>query len=226
MKLHCHPASTTCRPIMLLAAEDAIPLEMEVVDLFVGEQHSERFAAISPNRAVSVLDDGEFRLTECSAILKYLAERTGSAAYPSEARERARINALMDWFNTGFYREFGYGLVYPQVLPHHAWPDRATEAVALRRAEEEARRFLDVLDGHWLAGGNPYLGGAVPNLADYMGAAYATIGELVEFDFASWPRVTRWLKAMKERPSWAPANVAFEGWRAIARTARLSKAAA
>jgi hypothetical protein len=32
-------------------------------------------------------------------------------------RARARTNALIDWFNTGFYRSFGYGLIYPQALP-------------------------------------------------------------------------------------------------------------
>ena len=226
MKLHYHPASTTCRPIMLLAAEEAIPLELEVVDLFTGGHRSERFAAVNPNCAVPVLEDDGFRLTESSAILKYLAERAGSAAYPAEPRARAGVNALMDWFNTGFYRDFGYGFVYPQVMPDYAWPAPAMQAAGLRRAEAGARRFLAVLDGHWLAGEAPYLGGAAPCLADYLGAAYTTIGELVDFDFAPWPHVVRWLDAMKARPSWAPANAAFQGWCEFARAARSGQAAA
>ena len=28
----------------------------------------------------------------------------------------------MDWFNTNFYRDFGYGIVYPQIFPHHKRP--------------------------------------------------------------------------------------------------------
>ena len=226
MRLHYDPASTTCRPIMLLAAEEAIPLELEVVDLFTGGHLSERFAAVNPNRAVPVLEDGAFRLTESSAILKYLAERTGSAAYPAELRARARVNALMDWFNTGFYRDFGYGFVYPQVLPDYGWPDPAMQAAGLRRAEAGARRFLAVLDQHWLAGDEPYLGGAALCLADYLGAAYTTIGELVDFEFAPWPRVVRWLEAMKARPSWAPVNAAFQGWCDLARAAGRDQAAA
>ena len=39
-------------------------------------------------------DDG-FRLTESSAILKYLAEKTGSRAYPTGAQQRARVNEVM-----------------------------------------------------------------------------------------------------------------------------------
>jgi glutathione S-transferase len=226
MKLYLHPASTTCRPILLLAAEAAIKLELRVVNLFAGEHLSERFARINPNQAVPVLEDGCFRLTESSAILKYLAEIYGAPSYPSEPRARARVNALMDWFNTGFYREFGYGVVYPQVIPDHAWPDVAMGSVAMAKAERGARRYLEVLDRHWLNGPGAYLGGAEPCLADYMGAAYVTLGELVDYDLSPWPRVERWIRATKARPSWAPVNGAFDDWRRAAHAARALPAVA
>lgn len=215
MRLHHFPASTTCRPILLLAEEASLPLERREVDLIAGEHLTARFALVNPNRAVPVLEDGGFVLTECSAILKYLAELHRLPCYPSEPRARASVNALMDWFNTGFLREFAYGVVYPQVLPHLAWPQPAMGAVALTRAEREVARFLRVLDGSWLAHGRgPYLGGEAPNLADIMGACYASLGELVGFDFYPWPRVHAWLAAMRARRSWAPANAAFDAWRA------------
>ena len=37
MKLYYHPASTTCRPIMLLAAVERISLDYHLIDLFAGE---------------------------------------------------------------------------------------------------------------------------------------------------------------------------------------------
>lgn len=226
MKLYYHPASTTCRPILLLAAEAAIPLEQRIVNLFAGEHLSERFARINPNRAVPVLEDACFRLTESSAILKYLAEVYGAPSYPSEPRARARVNALMDWFNTGFYREFGYGIVYPQVIPDQAWPDAVMNGIAIAKAERGARRYFDVLEQHWLNSAGAYLGGAEPCLADYMGAAYVTIGELVAFDLSPWPRIGRWIAAMKARPSWAQVNGAFEDWRRAARAAHRIEVAA
>ena len=54
------------------------------------------FSAINPNQAVPVLQDGEFRLTESSAILKYLADRVGSPSYPRKLQMRARVNEAMD----------------------------------------------------------------------------------------------------------------------------------
>ena len=37
MRLHYHPASTTSRPVMLFVAENKIPMETTVVDIFAGE---------------------------------------------------------------------------------------------------------------------------------------------------------------------------------------------
>ena len=70
MKLYYHPASTSCRPIMLFAEEAKIPLDYELVDIFTGAQYQPPFEAINPNHLVPVLEDGNFRLTESAAILK------------------------------------------------------------------------------------------------------------------------------------------------------------
>ena len=98
MKLYDHPVSTTSRPVVLFAHESGIELEYRI-------------------------DDGDFRLTESSAILKYLADKTGSPAHPTDPRKRARVNERLDWFNTGFYRDFSYGFVYPQIFPFMRRPD-------------------------------------------------------------------------------------------------------
>lgn len=41
MKLYMHPASTTCRPVRLLIAENGIKCDEEVVDILQGAQHRE-----------------------------------------------------------------------------------------------------------------------------------------------------------------------------------------
>jgi glutathione S-transferase len=86
MKLYYHPVSTTSRPIMLLAAESGLELEYQVVDLFGGEHLQPGFEKINPSRLVPVLEAGDFRLTESSAILKYLADNAGSPRH--RARDR------------------------------------------------------------------------------------------------------------------------------------------
>ena len=74
MKLYCHPASTTSRMIMQFAADQGIDLEYKTIDIFTGEHYKPEFTAINPNNMVPVLEDGDFRLTESSAILKHIAD--------------------------------------------------------------------------------------------------------------------------------------------------------
>lgn len=69
-----------------------------------------------PHLSVFPLEHGSFRLTECSAILKYLADKAGAAQYPKDLQARARVNERMDWVNTQLARELCYGVVYPQIF--------------------------------------------------------------------------------------------------------------
>jgi glutathione S-transferase len=208
MKLYYHPVSTTSRPIVLFAADEGLSLDLEVVDLFTGAHLQAEFSGINPSQQVPVLEDGDFRLTESSAILKYLAERCDSAAYPYDARLRARVNERMDWFNTGFYRELGYGAIYPQTLPNYKREDAAVQAGHLAWGCEKARRWLDILDRE-LIGANAYVCGTDITLADYLGIGMITLGEVTRFDYGAWGNVSRWIDRMKARPNWEKVNAPF-----------------
>jgi glutathione S-transferase len=158
-----------------------------------------------------VLEDGDFRLTESSAILKYLADKIDSPAYPKDLRKRARVNEMMDWLNTGFYRDFGYGLVYPQIFPGHKRRSDEAHAATVAWGKEKTKFWLGVLDQHLLGSGGKYLCGDDITIADYFGAGMISLGEVVHCDFSRYPNLARWYGAMKARPNWAKANEAFYG---------------
>jgi glutathione S-transferase len=80
MRLYYHPASTTSRIVQLFALDQGVSLEYQMVDLMSGEHLQPEFARINPNSFVPVLEDGDSRLTESSAIVKYLADKAGSFA--------------------------------------------------------------------------------------------------------------------------------------------------
>jgi glutathione S-transferase len=211
MKLYYHPASTTSRPLMLFANESGLKLDMQVVDLFTGEHYQPPFEALNPNRLVPVLEDDGFRLTESSAILKYLAEKTGSSAYPKDLRERARVNERMDWVNTQLCRDLAYGLVYPQIFPHHKRQSDDAQKATLAWAKERAGGWLQVLDKHLLGAGD-YLCGKQLTIADYYAAPFVALAEAVGSDLAGYPNVKRWLGRMKGLKSWAQVNEVIDGY--------------
>jgi glutathione S-transferase len=208
MKLYYHPVSTTCRPIMLFAAEAGIALDYELVDLFTGAHYKPDYEAINPSHQVPVLQDGDFRLTESSAILKYLADKVGSPAYPKDLQKRARVNERMDWLNTGFYRDYSYGCVYPQIFPNLKRPDAHVQAGTLAFGKEKALGWLKVLDQS-LLGSNRFLCGDTITIADYLGAIMVSSGEAVGCGFADYPNIERWLGEMRRLKGWAPVYEAF-----------------
>jgi glutathione S-transferase len=210
MKLYMHPVSMTSRPVRLFAAENKIAMDEQVVDLFTGEHMQPAYAALNPNCMVPMLEDGDLKLTESSAILKYLADKTGSPAYPKDLKARAKVNEMMDWLNTNFYREWAYNLCYPQLFPHLKRRSDEAQAATLEFGRENAKRWLKVLNDHWIGPNNNYLCGNQITIADYLGAGFVTLGEVVGIDFAPYPNVKRWLDNMRKLPSWPKVNEAFD----------------
>ncbi len=213
MKLYYHPASTTSRPVMLFAAENAVALDMQVVDLFTGEHYQPPFEAINPNHLVPVLEDDGFRLTESSAILKYLADKIDSPLYPKGLRERARVNERMDWVNTQLCRDLAYGTVYPQIFPFHKRRSDEAQDAQLQWGSERAKGWLKVLDEH-LLGANPWLCGARATIADYFAAAFVALAETIGSDLGAYPNVRAWLGRMKALTHWASVNAVIDGYAA------------
>jgi glutathione S-transferase len=210
MKLYTHPFSTAGRPVRMLLAEHAIAHEEVFVDLQKGAHHQEPYASLNPSRMVPMLEDGDFRLTESSAILKYLADKYDLPEYPKELKARAHVNEVMDWLNTQFYRDFGYGLVYPQLFPHHKRRSDEAHGGCIEWGKQGAQRWLRVLNDHWI-GSNEYLCGDRITIADYLGSGIVSIGALIGEDFSGYPNVQRWLGNMKRLEHWAAANAALEG---------------
>ena len=210
MKLYMHPVSTAARPVRLFIAEKGIDCGEEFVDLMSGAHHQEPFASMNPSKMLPMLEDEGFRLTESSAILKYLADKFDLPEYPKDLRQRARVNEAMDWLNTQFYRDFGYGLVYPQLFPNHKRRSDEAHGAAIEWGQKNARRWLQVLNDHWLGGGRAFLCGDTITIADYFGSGLVSIGELVGCEFAEYPNIKAWLGRMKQLRSWSAVNEVFE----------------
>ena len=146
MKLYMHPVSNTSRPLLLFIAEANLPVEQQIIDLMTGEHLQDAYLAINPNGLVPTLVDDDFTLTESSAILKYLADKFDSPLYPKDLKQRAKINEMMDWFNTGFYRDYGYGVVYPQIYPHHKRQTEDAQKATIEWGKTLSKKWLPNLE--------------------------------------------------------------------------------
>jgi len=213
--LYFHPVSTASRPVVLFCAEEHISYEPHIVDLMTGAHLQAPYIGVNPNGLVPALDDDGFVLTESSAILKYLAEKTGSKAYPKDLKARARVNEMMDWFNTQLYREWGYHLTYPQLFPHHVRKPEAAQTATIEWGKTQSERWMKVLDAR--LADNKFLCGDEITIADYFGAGVLATGDIIRVSYDRFPNVKRWVEAMHALPSWKKINEATDGFTASLR---------
>ena len=213
MKLYILDVSNTSRPVRALIAEHNLPVEIVSLDFYKGEHASPPYTDLNPNGLVPTLDDDGFILTESSAIMKYIADKFDLPLYPKGLKERAKVNELMDWFNTGFYRDYAYNVVYPQIYPHHKRPDDATQKGTLEWGKQLTQKWLKVLNDHWLGNGNKFLTGDQLTIADIFGYSLLTAGMVTRDDFKAYPNVDRWIKEVEKLGSWKDVNAALAGFR-------------
>jgi glutathione S-transferase len=84
--------------------EKGLPFEMKTVALDLGAQHDPQFARQSLTSRVPVLVDGDFALSESSAIVEYLEEAFPPPSHPrllpSDLRARSRARQIMAWLRS------------------------------------------------------------------------------------------------------------------------------
>jgi len=191
--------------------EHDLPVERVIVALAKGEQKGAAYTAVNPVALVPALADGDFVLTESTAILTYLADGCESRWYPKEARARARVLERMSWFTSTFYPDYAGLLVYPQVLPHYRRPNDEAQRATLDRGKERSERWLAVLDRSFI-GNATYVCGNEITLADCLGDALMSAGDLVGVSFERFPNIARWRATVRALPHWASVNAGFNAF--------------
>ena len=81
--------------IALFLEETGTPYDAIPVDTRKGEQHKPEFLAINPNAKLPAIVDGDVTVFDSSAILMYLAEKTGKFL-PAQDRQGARRAVVVD----------------------------------------------------------------------------------------------------------------------------------
>jgi glutathione S-transferase len=92
------PYSQHARRVVSLLIEAGLPYQLRHVAMEKGEHMSPEYLAVNPNHQVPTLLDGDIRIHESNAILRYLcAKHALSEWYPSEPAQRAAVEQWLDW---------------------------------------------------------------------------------------------------------------------------------
>ena len=199
MKLYGFPASPNTWKVRALAAYLKTPLEFEFVDLLQGAQHTPAYLALNPTGRTPVLVDGDFKLWESNAILQYLASKSTTPLYPSDARGRADVTRWLCWDLAHWGAQACQPLIFENLVKkfvNMGPPDAAAVAKATEALNKEAK----MLDAH-LAKQKHLVGDAL-TIADFAVAAPLFHAEGAQIPLGSYANVRGWFQRVSALPCW------------------------
>jgi len=180
----------------ILLEELSVRYDLKPVNIFKGEQLTDEFRRINPNRRIPVLVDSSIAgeppwcVFESGAILIYLADKFGRFM-PSTTRGRYEVIQWVMWQMGGLGPMLGQG--------QHFWT-YATEKhpYSIDRYTKEGYRLLEVMD--WHLGQHEYLADEY-SIADIACFSWVRIHKLANLSIESFPNLARWYGAIRKRPA-------------------------
>ncbi len=89
--------------VFVVLTEKRLPFEMRTLDLAACANNERDYARISLTQRVPTLVDGDFALSESSAIAEYLDEAyPDPPMFPTDRQQRARARQLQAWLRSDF----------------------------------------------------------------------------------------------------------------------------
>ena len=204
IRFYFHPTPNPAK-IALFLEEAGLPYEAIPVDTRKGEQHLPAFRAINPNGKVPAIIDTngpggkEVRVFDSTAILIYLAEKTGKFLGPADERPE-----LLSWL---LFIASGLGPFSGQAV-HFQFAAPEGLGYAVNRYRREAERHYSVLDDH--LAGRAHIVGDTYTIADMSAWGWLDRASRVRKDaddpLGPFPNLKRLFEIVDARPAAARAR--------------------
>jgi GST-like protein len=195
IKFFYHPSPNPAK-VALFLEETGLAYEVVPIDTRKGEQFSSDFIAINPNsKTPAILDEG-VRVFDSTAILLYLAEKTGKFLPQGDRGE------LLSWM---MFIASGIGPYSGQAVHFKHYAPRGLD-YAVDRYLFEAQRHYGILDAQ-LAKGS-YLLGDTYTIADMSAWGWVRAVPFILGDeaWSTLPNLKRWFDQISARPAAQRAN--------------------
>lgn len=196
--LYNHPISQHARRVVALLESAQLPYESRFVDLGAAEHLSPHFLAINPNHQVPTLVDGDIKLHESGAILRWLCTKHDLTTwYPVELTERAEVEQWLEWTQSRLQTPV------VEIVFNTLFAGENADKTAIARGKKTMIELTEILEDT-LEGRTWIAGGAHPTIADL---ALGT--NITHLDLAGaqpqTPNIQGWIKRVMALPGFAKA---------------------
>lgn len=199
MKLYGFPPSPNTWKVRAMASHLKVPLDLELVDLSKGAQHSPSYLTINPTGRTPTLVDGNFKLWESNAILQYLASKTANSLWPNDAQTRADISRWQFWQLAHWNADACVPLIFQRLVKKFLNLGPADETV-VAKATECFNKEAKMLDAHLAR--QKYLVGDVLTIADFSVAAPLFYAKHAELPLGPYANVRSWFERVSGLACW------------------------
>jgi len=192
VKLYVDFISQPARAVMALCKINNIPHELVEVRVFQYQQKTPEYAKVNPLQKIPALEDGDFKLSESHAIMRYLcnSRNVEEQWYPKkDLKKRALIDLYLDWHHTNTRRCTWFivannfpGSDFVQQNNLTAEGEGKAVGLVLKRIEDF---FLK---------DNKFIFGDEMTIADLAACCEVTQLRMINFDFSSYPVLQKWME--------------------------------
>jgi glutathione S-transferase len=171
--------------------------EVDPITPFFGNEEFER---LSPLRRIPVLIDGDFSVSDSSAICAYLEDvYQGHPLFPADPKDRAHARWLEEYADTRLGDLFIWGLFYQKIVRPAVWGEAGDQERIEKSLNEDIPAALDYLERELPAEG--FLFGQI-GLADIAIATFFRNGNYAGFsvDPARWPKTAAFVERTLAHP--------------------------
>ena len=164
MKLHIIRISPSSRKVLAVVNHLGLDIDYNILPSFSGATMQPAFTAINPHGKVPVLEDGDLKLSESCAIIKYLTDITpGNDLVPANVKEQAIMWSWIQWDAAHFTQAIS-GYFWQSFVKEHyklGTPDQDAMQSALKNTYQLAAPLEARLEGR------DFIMGDKVSLADY-----------------------------------------------------------
>ncbi|CAN4127383.1 unnamed protein product [Withania somnifera] len=199
LRLYVDRFSHPCREVIIFCKLNGIDFEEVCVELSKGQHLTPEFEDVNPLKQIPAIVDGEFKLSESHAILRYLVSAFPGIAdhwYPADLYKRVKVESMLDWHRSNFPRGQGGYVFRSIVAPAIGLP---LNPQAASEVEEILIVSLATIESVWLQQkGQFLLGNDQPSIADLSLACEIMQFELLDEEdreriLGPFKRVLKWL---------------------------------
>jgi glutathione S-transferase len=194
IKLYGNRFSPPSNKVEMCLNQLGIEYEFVFVDLLNGEQRKPEFLALTSFGKVPFLVDGNFKLSESNAIMKYLCRKAKSDLYPSGLEEQAEVDKWCDFISMHLAMAYGKVIFNKMIASKMgSEPDERS----MKEGYEFLSKYFPLIEEK--LNKTKFMAGDEMTIADILLVATIDPSEMIEVDLKAYPKLIALRNSLKSQ---------------------------